>query len=143
MQCFTDTFCSVRNVPVVLHNSCMSKAVQSMDAIAVLAGRRITTARKRRGWSQEDLSKATGWTDRRPSRAQANALSFSRIANYEQGTRRVGPEEARILARVFGDHYLYFMGLISEQESAVLVALQQINEGPDGKPTHHDGPFSP
>lgn len=86
-----------------------------------------------RDWTQEELSKRTGWTAARPSRAQKNALAASRLANFEQGTRRVGLEEAEILARVFGDLPApYWMGVISEQEAAVLAAMRQ------GKKT--DGP---
>lgn len=53
-------------------------------------GRRIRDARNRKGWSQEELARETGW------------LKKSRIGNYEQGTRTPGPEEARALANPLG-----------------------------------------
>lgn len=95
-----------------------------MDPVAALSGKRIREGREARHWTQEELAKATGWTADRPSRAQKNALSQSRIANFEQGTRRVGLEEAQILALVLGKPAPYFMGVVTDQEAAVLAAMR-------------------
>lgn len=114
-----------------LHNLCMARKREkpktgTIDETAKLSGQRIRDARERRGWTQEQLAKETGWTDTKPSRAQPTALAPSRIANFEQGTRRVGLEEAEILARTFRDYPApYWMGVISEQEGAVIAAMRQ------------------
>lgn len=109
-----------------MHNLCMAHGNKSdRDSIAATSGRRIVAARKAREWSQEALAEATGWTAAQPSQAQPNALSPSRIANFEQGTRRVGVEEAAILSRVLGFPPPYWMGVISEQEAAVIETLRK------------------
>lgn len=108
-----------------LHTLCMAKqGVASMDPVATLSGKRIREGREAKKWTQEELAKATGWTADKPSRAQKSALSQSRIANFEQGTRRVGLEEAQILAVVLGRPAPYFMGVVTEQEAAVLAAMR-------------------
>jgi transcriptional regulator with XRE-family HTH domain len=113
------------------HTLCMAKqGVANMDPVAALSGKRIREGREARSWTQEDLAKATGWMPDKPSRAQKQSLSQSRIANFEQGTRRVGLEEAQILAEALGMPAPYFMGVISDQEAAVLAALRQ-NERKD------------
>lgn len=107
------------------HNLCMGKqGAAYVDPVAALSGKRIREGREARKWTQEQLAEATGWTADKPSRAQKNALSQSRIANFEQGTRRVGLEEAQILAAVLGRPAPYFMGVITEQEAAVLAAMR-------------------
>lgn len=109
-----------------MHTLCMARENKSSrDPIALLSGKRIREARKARGMSQEELSKATGWTALKPSQAQRQALSPTRIANFEQGTRRVGVEEADILSRVLGFPLPYWMGVVSEQEATVLAALRK------------------
>ncbi|EXJ13578.1 helix-turn-helix domain-containing protein [Imhoffiella purpurea] len=55
-------------------------------------GRRLRFVRDRQQLSLGDLSKRTG-----------GALGKSRISNYEQGTRRMGIQEAVILAQALGD----------------------------------------
>jgi transcriptional regulator with XRE-family HTH domain len=62
------------------------------DALAVAFGLRLRAERHR---MQLSLSVLSARTD--------NALSKSRISNYEQGIRRLGLEEAVILARALGD----------------------------------------
>lgn len=95
------------------------------DEIALTSGQRVKAARNERQWSQKDLAQATGWTPEKPSQAQTAALSPSRIANFEQGTRRVGVEEAAILSRVLGYPPPYWMGVISEQEAALIETLRR------------------
>lgn len=55
-------------------------------------GTRIREARTRHTWTLEDLSRFTG-----------QAITPSRLANYENGIRRPDIEEAETLADVFGD----------------------------------------
>jgi len=113
------------------------------DRLAETSGKRIRKARLQRQWSQEDLAMHTGWIASKPSRAQRTALSPSRIANFEQGTRRVGLEEAQILATAFGELPApYWMGVITEQEAAVLAALRRA-ESPPHPPQATDQPSSP
>lgn len=119
-----------------LHTLCMAKqGVAKLDAVAALSGKRIRECREVKKWTQEELAKATGWTASRPSRAQRTALSPSRIANFEQGARRVGLEEAQILASALERPAPYFMGVISERESAVLAALRNGLDNPFELPT--------
>jgi transcriptional regulator with XRE-family HTH domain len=107
------------------HNLCMAKqGVVSPDEVAAASGQRIREGREAKKWTQEQLAKATGWNPDKPSRAQKTALSMSRIANFEQGTRRVGYEEAEIFERVLGMPAPYYMGVITDQEAAVLAALR-------------------
>ncbi len=54
-------------------------------------GQRLREARHRAGWSLTTLSERTG-----------GQLSKSRISNYEQGIRRMGIQEARLLATALG-----------------------------------------
>jgi len=109
------------------HNLCMSKVHKGTrtDPLAQMSGQRIRECRERRQWTQEDLARETGWSPEKPSRAQKNALAQSRIANYEQGTRRVGFEEAEIFGRIFGLPAPYFMGVISLREAEVLATLRR------------------
>ena len=55
-------------------------------------GSRIREARTRRAWTLEELSRFTH-----------QAIKPSRLANYENGIRRPGIEEAETLANAFGD----------------------------------------
>jgi len=77
-------------------------------------GLRLRTARKAQGLSLAALA------------ARTSALSKSRISNYEQGLRRMGLEEAQVLAAALGTvtaTYLLCLeseGQISEAESTLL-----------------------
>lgn len=76
--------------------------------------------------TQKALAAATGWTDRPGSKG----LRDSRIANYEQGSRRIGQEEADIFASIFRDYpSAYFMGVVDEREAIMLQLMRQ--EKPD------------
>lgn len=116
------TFRSVTGVPGIQHNLCMSSPD---DPVAKESGNRIRAARKARGWSQRKLSEAMGWKDN-DGRQPVGALKPSAIGNYEQGSRRVGWEEAQALSKVFSEYPpAYFMGVISETEANVIHALQK------------------
>lgn len=130
------TFSAVTCVSAPLHYLCMTDIKKrGADHTAQLSGQRIRAARDARGWTQEQLARQTGWVTHEPSRAQRSALAPSRIANFEQGTRRVGLEEAQILAATFGDFPApYWMGVISEQEAAVLAAMRR--PGAPAPPSH-------
>lgn len=77
----------------------MRKGEQKTE-FGVRSGNRIKSARADRGWSQRELSEQTG-----------NKLSSSRIANYEQGTREVGIQEAEILGKALHVQPGYIMGV--------------------------------
>jgi transcriptional regulator with XRE-family HTH domain len=78
----------------------MGKGAEQRSEFGVRAGNRIKSARADRAWSQRELSEQTG-----------NKLSSSRIANYEQGTREVGIQEAEILAKALHVQPAYIMGI--------------------------------
>lgn len=59
--------------------------------------------------TQEQLSVLTG-----------KKLSASRIANYEQGTREVGIDAAKILGESLGVPACYLMGLVDEIDRQLL-----------------------
>lgn len=94
------------------------------DRIGMEMGRRLAACRRARGWTQKELAEATGWSEDAADAGEARGLSPSRIANYEQGERRVGHEEAAIFAGVFDIHQAYFLGAIDEVEARVLAALK-------------------
>lgn len=128
-QCADSTFRSVTGLATVQHNSCMD-----IDPVAIETGERIKRCRKLANWTQKQLSLETGWTPELPDGAQPDALSQSRIGNFEQGTRRVGIEEARILERVFHVPAPYFMGLLDPRETDVIAALRGLR----GRASHFD-----
>ena len=90
------------------------------DAIAQERGTRLKECRKAHGWTQEELAIETGWTHKVP----AGGLSPSRIANFEQGTRRIGHEEAECFQKVFGIPAAYFMAMLDRQEADVIATLR-------------------
>jgi len=97
------------------------------DRIATICGERMKRCRQERNWTQERLSVATGYE---PDNPRGAGLSPTRIANYEQGTRRMGVEEAELLATIFTEyHAAYFLGLIDEREARML-ALMRSGDGP-------------
>lgn len=55
------------------------------------SGRRLRAARTAKEWTLEDLSRRLG-----------GVFSPSRLSNYEQGLRMLGPQEALALAPVLG-----------------------------------------
>ncbi|SDX60217.1 helix-turn-helix domain-containing protein [Thiocapsa roseopersicina] len=62
------------------------------NELSAAIGLRLRAERHRRKLSLSQLAALTG-----------DILSKSRISNYEQGTRRMGIEEAVLLARALGD----------------------------------------
>jgi transcriptional regulator with XRE-family HTH domain len=110
-----------------MHNLCMAGKTDNSetDAIAVVAGQRLRQFREQKGWTQAELARSTGWSED-VSRQPANALSPSRIGNFEQGTRRIGFEEAQVLEKLFHMPAAYFMGVISEDEARVLVTFHAV-----------------
>src|SRR5687768_1904502 len=82
------------------NNSCMPKGTEQKSEFGVRAGNRIRQARSDRGWSQRELSEKTD-----------AKLSASRIANYEQGTREIGIQEAEILGKALNVQPGYLMGI--------------------------------
>lgn len=94
------------------------------DKIGIEMGRRVREARLARDWTQEDLAKQTGWRQADADHGKARGLSPSRIANYEQGTRRLDNEEADILEGVFGLPSAYFLAAIDAHEAQVLQAIR-------------------
>lgn len=112
---------SVRELRDLLHNWCMEKP--AIDLIAVECGKRIRACREAKGWTQAEMSAATGYASHRP---RGTALGATQIANYEQGKRRPAAEDAEILARLFPEYPApYFMGLITEREASMLALLRR------------------
>lgn len=105
------------------------------DKIGIEMGRRIRAARLGHEWTQEDLAKATGWRQADADNGRANGLSPSRIANYEQGTRRLDNEEADILSRIFGLPSAYFLAAIDAHEAQVLQAMRAPKASQNRSPT--------
>jgi transcriptional regulator with XRE-family HTH domain len=95
------------------------------DPIGAEMGRRIAGQRVSRGWTQRRLAEETGWKQEDADVGRAQGLSPSRIANYEQGERRIDLEEAEIFARIFdGLTSAYFLGALDERESRVIHAMR-------------------
>lgn len=78
----------------------MKNAAEQKTPIGLRSGARIRDLRIDRGWSQRELSDRTD-----------NKLSPSRIANYEQGTRKLGVQEAEILGKALRVQPGYLMGV--------------------------------
>lgn len=95
---------------------------EGKDEIAMRSGKRIRACRQEHGWSQEELAKQTGYV---VDETKVGASSPSSIGMYEQGRRRIGFEEAEVFAKLFPEwpHPAYFMGVITDKEARVLIAL--------------------
>lgn len=98
---------------------------EKRDPIALEMGRRLAECRDARGWTQAKLAAETGWTVEDAEAGQAKGLSPSRIANYEQGLRRIGHEEAEIFGRIFAKPAAYFLVVIDEHEAEILIAMRK------------------
>jgi transcriptional regulator with XRE-family HTH domain len=110
-----------------MHNSCMPDD----DAVAAERGSRLRQCRKAMDWKQADLAKATGWSAEQPDQG----LSPSRIANFEQGTRRLGHEEAEAFERVFGVPAAYFMAMLDPKEAGAIALLRGLRPKIELDPT--------
>ena len=84
------------------HTRAMPTGHDQKTAFAVRAGARLRSVRTERGWTQRELSERTG-----------GKLSSSRIANYEQGLRELGIQEAEILGKALHVQPGYLMGVTS------------------------------
>jgi transcriptional regulator with XRE-family HTH domain len=84
-------------------------------------GRRVREARKARGWSQVRLAEETGWSLDHPHRG----IHPSSVAMYERGERQVPVEAAQAFSKIFGLPPPFWLALIDEHESDVLLALQK------------------
>lgn len=134
MTTFLHETCSQRKGPLHVRFSARPNAdVENLrmpngkdsDPIGAEMGRRIKLLRAARGETQEELAKATGWRLMDADNGRAKGLSPSRIANYEQGTRRINVEEAEILAALSdGLTAAYFLCVASEREARVLHAMR-------------------
>lgn len=70
--------------------------------------------------TQEGLSKATGYGVRGKI-----GLGTTQIANFEQGTRRIGIEEAVILSKLFPEYpAAHFVGVVNEREAKMLALVR-------------------
>lgn len=116
MDSETNTFRALDPRGSYVHNSC----VTDEDPIAIERGERLKRCRKYMKWTQEQLAQATGWSTEEPG----NGLQATRIANFEQGTRRIGHEEAEIFGRVFGIPAAYFMAMLDAKETEVIGTLR-------------------
>ncbi|HZP86621.1 MAG TPA: helix-turn-helix transcriptional regulator [Burkholderiales bacterium] len=114
-----------------MHTLCMGGKTTNgpHDAVAALSAERIKKFRERARLTQAELARRTGWDESKADTEQQQALSPSRIANYEQATRRVGFEEGEVFAKIFGMPAAYFMGAISEIEAQLLIAFRA-TQGP-------------
>lgn len=105
-------------------NDDMDAAVIEGDAMAQEMGRRLRAARKARGWTQRELAMQTGWSDATEA-SEYRGFSPSRIGNFEQGTRRLGIEEAKAFERIFGQPAAYFLGILDAKEAEIIATLRR------------------
>lgn len=103
----------------------MAKGATQKSEFGVRAGNRIRSARTDRNWSQQTLSEKTG-----------GKLSSSRIANYEQGTREVGIQEAEILAKALNVQPGYLMG-VTKLKTALSPAEEELVRNYRALPENH------
>ena len=93
------------------------------QALTTKIGLRLRAARKDQNLSLQSLSERMG-----------DALSKSRISNYEQGLRRLGIEEARLISKALGSvsaTYLLCLedkGFLTDQEQELLRCFRQADE---------------
>lgn len=106
-----------------VHASCMAK--KPPDLIAKEMASRIREQRTARGWTQKQLAEATGWNQSDDDDGASKGFSPSRIGNYEQGTRRLGHEEAEVFGRTFNLPAAYFLVAVDEHEAEVIAALRR------------------
>lgn len=83
---------------------------------AAETGKRLREERKARGWSQAELAARC--------RGIGTGLTPAAIGNYEQGTRVISREKARILEAVFGLPSAYFLGELTKEEALIIAALR-------------------
>jgi transcriptional regulator with XRE-family HTH domain len=95
------------------------------EPVAKEMAKRIRDQRKAREWTQLDLAKATGWVESDADDGASSGYSPSRIGNYEQGTRRLGIEEAELFGRTFDLPAAYFLTVIDEHEARVIQAMRR------------------
>ncbi|WP_454784020.1 helix-turn-helix domain-containing protein [Legionella sp. WA2024007413] len=93
---------------------------------------RITKSRKELGITIKELASRT------------NSLSAARISNWEQGTRKPGPEEAKIIAEVLNVSASYLLGLTDNPQgelrsSSRFVPLVNIKDIPRIENTISEG----
>lgn len=93
---------------------------------------RITKSRKELGITIKELASRT------------NTLSAARISNWEQGTRKPGPEEAKIIAEVLNVSASYLLGLTDNPQgelraSSRFVPLLNIKDIPKIENTIPEG----
>ncbi len=78
-------------------------------------GQRLREARQAQGLSLAQLAERTG-----------NTLSKSRISNYEQGIRRMGIEQAQILAQSLGTVSPVYMLCLEDSAPELSVEEQRL-----------------
>lgn len=125
------------------HNSCVAgrrKKDDKHDPIAAEMGRRLADCRKRMNWTQAALAEQTGWKPEDADAGTAQGVAPSAIGNYEQGTRRIGNEQAEIFGRIFGLPSAYFMVVVDEHEAEIIIALRKRAPTPPGSSTRRRQP---
>lgn len=75
---------------------------------------RLRSAREAQGWTQAELADSTD-----------GEISQGAIGNYEQGTRAISVERALVLAELLNTHAAYLLGLITEDEAAIIATLRR------------------
>lgn len=78
-------------------------------------GARIAELRTLKGWSQDELGAKVG-------------MSQSRLGNYEQGTRMIGPEEAVLLGDALGESPAHIFCLDDDMPALSKIESKLIND---------------